>query len=33
MAFLDREHLDRYIARFHPELIGKETPVTGPTQP
>ena len=33
MAFRDRENLDRYVARFHPELIGKETPVTGPTQP
>jgi len=27
MAFLDRHHLDRYVSRFHPELIGKETPV------
>jgi hypothetical protein len=26
MAFLDRHHLDRYVSRFHPELIGKETP-------
>ncbi len=35
MAFLDRVGLDRYIFRFHPELIGKESPVTkgGPTQP
>jgi hypothetical protein len=24
MAFLDRHHLDRYVSRFHPELIGKE---------
>ncbi len=34
-AFLDRAGLDRYISRFHPELIGKELPVTegGPTQP
>ena len=34
MAFLDRVSLDRYISRFHRELIGKEEPVTeiGPTQ-